>query len=411
MLKRALAWSCALGLGLAVAHCGDDSPQPVNGTCQVDADCAEQICHAGICASPKPVDNGTACEGDGDCKSYNCVSGSCAAGVTQTDEACRNNEECATLNCVSGTCALKDDGATCADDAECKGGICYKQACTKSCTGPDDCGPRQDCGTDDGKRLLCYDRPYSSKVGMTCAFTGSCPDDMTCTGGAFEASARCTDSCTTDMDCPMDMQCDEGFDGKKRCIARRFCSECLHDGNCPPDHMCVTENGASFCTKTCRKGSTECPAYAECKDVGGKAVCVHKSGKCRADGKLCDPCTATADCDASNDAACVTFNVSEEPFCGKKCTGSADCGTGYRCYAVSTSLQQCGPDAASGIPTCTKGLTIPIYEKGDVMDDFAIVGYKDEDGDNSLLGEKVAIVKLSDFKDKKLILFNISAFW
>ena len=39
------------------------------------------------------------------------------------------------------------------------------------------------------------------------------------------------------------------------------------------------------------------------------------------------------------------------------------------------------------------------------------MGFRDSDGDNDLTDEKLKIIKLSDIKDKKIILFNISAFW
>jgi peroxiredoxin len=46
------------------------------------------------------------------------------------------------------------------------------------------------------------------------------------------------------------------------------------------------------------------------------------------------------------------------------------------------------------------------------MPDFAMVGYEDGNGDGTLKGETLKVVKLSDYKNKaKIILFNISAGW
>jgi len=402
-------WAIGLALSVLVAGCGTD-PKKVNESCAADADCETTICHASICASTTPKADGEACQGAGDCKSYRCEGAKCVAGTTKEGTQCLSLEECVSRNCDGGTCALKKDGAACAADLECTDGICYDKKCAKKCAGQDGCGAKQDCSTDDGKRLFCMNRGYPSWLGMSCAVDGKCPVGATCVGTVGDAAAFCTLECTDDHDCPATHTCGKSAD-KLYCLANGFCSACYHDDNCPTGQSCVSFGGEKFCTKSCNKSATECPMFAECKDTGGGSYnCVHKAGRCKGNGGLCSPCTREEDC--SSGGQCLTYNLSFESFCGSDCTSSGTCPNRYSCSAISQTDKQCTPDPASAdaMPTCTKGLTL-VGNPGDVMDDFAVVGLRDKDGDNDLTDERLEIVRLSDFKDKKIILYNISAFW
>ena len=412
MRVRCMAVLFATGLLFAVVACSDgEDPKAVNETCQTNEDCLDGLCHAQICASPAPKDNGQACAGNGDCKSFNCASGKCTAGAVIKDKECLKNEECASNNCVANKCTVKSDGAACASDAECSSTICYAKKCVKSCTKAADCAKGQVCNSDDGKRLLCITPKYNSDVGKSCAVSGSCASGLTCIGTKNDPGTVCSSECKGDLDCPPAFTCVTGADKKKQCIKRRFCSPCLYDGQCGTG-KCATFGGGKHCTRECTKGSTECPVYAECKDTGGgKYHCVHKAGKCKGTGKLCEPCTKNADCNTGG--RCLTFNMSQESFCGTDCTQSKSCPSGNKCYQVTQAGDyQCGPTGATttDYPKCVKSLT-PMMKPGDIMDDYAAVGYRDSDGDNDLTDEKLKILKFSDLSDKKIILFNISAFW
>jgi hypothetical protein len=402
-------WAIVLGLGLSVlvAGCGED-PKKVNEACSADPDCQDNICHAGICASLTPVPNKASCQGKGDCKSFNCSAGKCVDGVVELKATCRNSEECATNNCDSGVCAPGKAGAVCADDAQCEDAICYEKKCAKKCAGEDDCSKSQDCGTDDGKRLFCKSFKYKSWLGMNCAANRQCPVEAKCIGTVGDAHAICSMECKDDTDCPPALHCDKAGD-KSYCLANRFCSTCLHDDNCPDGLKCLDYKGSKFCSSACNKGTTECPMYAECKDTGkGAYHCIHKSGSCDTTGELCKPCARETDC--KQGALCLTFNLTEESFCSSDCT-SATCPTGYKCSDLSSGEKQCTPDLGdTTYPTCTSALTM-VGNPGDILEDFAIVGVKDTDNDNDLKDEKLEVIKLSDFSDKKIILFNISAFW
>ena len=106
-----------LGLAAVVllSACADDpTGAGVNTPCSSNNDCADQVCHAGVCAAAEPKKVGQACGGAGDCESYNCTGGVCRAGKRTPGEQCIRDAECATRLCgAAGTCAGKgpDGGA------------------------------------------------------------------------------------------------------------------------------------------------------------------------------------------------------------------------------------------------------------------------------------------------------------
>ncbi len=305
-------------------------------------------------------------------------------------------------------------GQACAADGECESAICSNSKCAKGCSAPTDCAGNQDCSSD-GKQLVCVDVSYDSKIGTSCAVVGTCPTStMKCLGGLENAAAYCTSECKDDTGCPPAYFCRELSDKKKYCYKRGFCSHCAFDAQCGPGRKCVKQGTKSFCSKPCTAGKTECPRFADCKDLGGGEFgCVHKAGTCAGDGKFCSPCTGLdGDCEAG--ALCLTFTYSSEAFCATSCATAA-CPTvaAAKCEEIPLSAteksKQCVPGDEKA-PSCLTALS-PTMEEGDTMEDFAMVGYVDENQDGSLAGEKLKVIKLSDFASAKLILFNVSAGW
>ena len=194
-----------------------------------------------------------------------------------------------------------------------------------------------------------------------------------------------------------------------------MCSQCVHDGSCPSWMKCVSMLGGKYCTSRCNPGSTECPMASACKAVSGGNFCQPKVGSCKGNGGVCSMCTKNDHCQAGG--LCLSFSLTEENFCGADCTASGTCAGGFKCYSVSTTSgqKQCGPTVKPGgkYPTCTNGITFPILGVGDVIDDFAMVGYRDTNNNGTLTDDKtLQVIKLSDMaKGAKLILLNISAFW
>lgn len=329
--------------------------------------------------------------------------------VTKQDTGGTNGDGNGTPDTVP---AKAQPGDPCENNEECESNVCYQKTCNKACSEAGDCDTNQDCNTDDGQRLFCVDRTYDAELGAFCGLDGKCQNSqLKCIGGIGYASAYCTDKCETSADCPPQYFCRELSDKERYCTKRSFCARCLYDGMCTADRKCVLQGSEKFCATKCNKGSTECPMFAECKDPGdGTYVCTHKAGSCVGNKKLCDPCITEEDC--GHNAMCLTYIFSHEAFCGQDCS-SSNCPTGYQCADISTD-KQCVPDTGGdpdAKPTCVSSLS-PTMMPGDIMDDFAMVGYIDSDKDGSLVGEQLKVIKLSDFKARyKLIVMNISAGW
>ena len=102
-------------VALAGSGCSDQQDgQPPNALCTSNTDCADYICHGGICANSDPVVEGKPCLGHGDCKSYNCRGGACRSGIVKAGGECLSNVECLHGYCGPyGVCGGpgKDGGA------------------------------------------------------------------------------------------------------------------------------------------------------------------------------------------------------------------------------------------------------------------------------------------------------------
>ena len=295
-----------------------------------------------------------------------------------------------------------DAGAACSGDSKCKSNICYRGACARACAGSSQCGANQDCGSDDGKRLLCYDRRYSPTVGSSCAVAGSCAGALRCVGGGkLFPGSYCTATCVNDTDCPGRYTCRQLGSAGRVCARREFCDQCSHDGQCGADSRCIQQGGRKVCARRCTAGSTVCPTFARCQAVAGGNYCVHRAGSCVGDGGLCSACNDTGNCKSG---ACFTYSFSDESFCATGCSGSGSCPKGYFCHAKH---KRCVPDKA----TCV-GSFSNMMEVGAIMDDYAVVGYTDTNNNHSLTGEPLRLIKLSDYaKNKKLILLSVATGW
>lgn len=364
--------------------------------------------------------NGAPCSGNGQCRSNNCAAGKCAMGTGAKGSACVYNVQCTSGFCVAGKCdgggSLKPVGSACAKDGECASGICFSSKCAKSCTKPGDCPTGQICSTDNGKRHFCTKPNYNPDLGKFCGVTGSCPSGLTCVGDKYDWGSFCRGTCATDLNCPPAMECETDISGSaKYCRPRRMCSQCATDLSCPTGMKCVTMLGGKYCTRTCNPGSTECPMAETCKAVsGGSHACQPKTGSCRGSGGVCSGCSKNDHCNTGG--ICLSMSLSGETFCGSPCTTASSCGGNFKCYAVGTTgKKQCGPGIPSGqtYPSCSGGITFPIFNVGDVIDDFAMVGYKDTNNNGTLTDENtLQVIRLSHYASKaKLILLNISAFW
>lgn len=89
----------------------------LNEPCENNTDCADNICHAGVCASSgdKALRNGQPCWASAQCRSFSCSGGICVPGAGPKGTDCLYDEECAARLCVDGRCGALGDGGNLAD--------------------------------------------------------------------------------------------------------------------------------------------------------------------------------------------------------------------------------------------------------------------------------------------------------
>ena len=109
MLKRTGQLIFVAAAVVVVGCSGDEERQPVNASCSTNNDCADHVCHSGVCAAADPVGEGKPCQGNGQCKSYNCRGGVCRQGITAEGKECLRDEECLHGHCSKhyGVCGGK----------------------------------------------------------------------------------------------------------------------------------------------------------------------------------------------------------------------------------------------------------------------------------------------------------------
>jgi hypothetical protein len=373
--------------GFAMSACAgeDATPTPPDNT--------------NVVVDPKKPDepvllkSGEVCKGDGECDSGKCTDNLCAVGKLKLDEACKL-------------------------DGECLSGVCFSQACAATCVGSKDCTGDKACLTDNGKRQFCATPSFHKELGVSCAAHGNCPAGLECSHPAEAAIAICTSSCAGDVDCPTHLTCAPGPNATKRCMPRVFCDTCLSDSQCGAGKTCTEMGDAKFCSQSCNAGSTECPRFTECQDVGDNNFqCVHRNGTCKdAVADSCSPCLADEECPSGG--SCLGWPYTGERFCGKPCKGAGDCGSGQGCVEIGKKDSgnfQCVPTQTKingklPLYTCVNKIT-PQGEKGDIMSDFKMVGVVDIDGDGQLTDEEPRVLRLSDFSAHSVIFLTVAAGW
>ncbi|MBI2897089.1 MAG: trypsin-like serine protease [Deltaproteobacteria bacterium] len=171
---------------------------------------ADERCASGICGAD---DDGTFCTQEcGDCPDgYHCARGQCARGEAADDQGnpCETDEDCDT-----GLCAHWPEG----------------DSCTSWCSEIDPCPEGLACTDIGGGRSAC--KPETSIVGQPCETNGDC---FTGLCGHFpDGSDACTETCSGDGTCPLDLECMEAS-GLELCAPppgeeRRYGCGCLIAG-------------------------------------------------------------------------------------------------------------------------------------------------------------------------------------
>ena len=91
---------------ILAAACSEEGAgkKAFNSPCSASSDCADKVCHKGVCANLQPVDNGQPCQSAASCRSFVCSGGKCVPGKSSAGQACLNREECTSLLCTQGKC-------------------------------------------------------------------------------------------------------------------------------------------------------------------------------------------------------------------------------------------------------------------------------------------------------------------
>ena len=274
---------------------------------------------------------------------------------------------------------------SCGECSECENKVIERCLCS----GPNDCGPCQDCV--DG---ACIDRckPGQDCVNgrcVDCKSDGDCPCNQKClpngcacpTGTTLNPINKCCDQCATDGDCGPCFECVE-INGAKTCVKRPCadgvcdpetggCVECLTSGDCanksckhcdPVLKQCIAIPGVQLqVTKGQCIDSPECLSDADC---GNCEMCM-KNGKC---GPIitCGPdqildkrsCKCVDRCDCNNPACPEGYycaSVDNHNNCGCfKCEGDCTNGCVSPCYCDKT-INKCVSSPCSNKP-CNEGV-------------------------------------------------------
>lgn len=125
------------------------------------------------------------------------------------------------------------------------------------------------------------------------------------------------------------------------------------------DTLCIDTDNGKRCAAPCNPGCEKGFACAEFLVKGAK-----KSACVPAWGKLCQPCNASADCNAPGAGGTVCVAENEQGnFCGFACSADTDCAGSYTCQIANstegTKSKQCvkvpnnGQVGSVGVCSCT----------------------------------------------------------
>ncbi|MBI5489525.1 MAG: hypothetical protein HY905_19485 [Deltaproteobacteria bacterium] len=250
--------------------------------------------------------------------------------------------------------ALRAFGEPCDDPAECTSGLCFEATCTRACARREECPEEGSaCGHGPDDSTICRTTRFADGEGRYGDYCSDAPCDE---AAGFRCQRRsdddpyafCTADCTDDRDCPYDMSCRDGNDGRI-CRPRAYCEPCDLDDQCgfANDDCIADDAGDRFCSQTCDPARpTTCPTDSLCLEIpagSGRFQCKPSFGSCVGDGGFCQPCRGDADC--NDGALCLTDRYTKFSFCGEPCASSDECAS-PEFYCTSDTLQ-CRPKKGS----------------------------------------------------------------
>lgn len=197
----------------------------------------------------------------------------------------------------------------------------------------------------------------------TCTSDDQCPDTFLCqAAGRYGRICRPLTGCKNEVDCPSGHACNADTGNCYIAVSRALCSPCQDAKQCPVGGACFTAlgSGEQFCTAPCEAGDT-CPSGYACRDIPAGPEnalvkqCVPTNETCNSGKSICAPCQGDSECGGPFDL-CVRNVVSGETFCGRDCNPAKnvcpqlgcdpktldsaenpDCPTGFSCTNIGKS--------------------------------------------------------------------------
>ncbi len=230
--------------------------------CTVDDACRKEFCDllAGLCGIPA----GEPCSWDNECQGYCDTDTSLCADLKTDTEDCNRDEQCIHYCHYSRCLQSKPYGAECVYDVECEGGFCSRDYNRYRCRGPGECFSHEDCDADS----WCNEDDFPALCVALKTDGESCEEDAECenycyyncmeqkpSGAPCDADEECWDNlcengsctkpglCWSDSDCPEEQFCDYSLydpmctDPKPDGSSCEYDDDCL-SGWCSPSDTC-----------------------------------------------------------------------------------------------------------------------------------------------------------------------------
>ena len=250
-------------MALADCSCGAESP------------CIASECDDGLCA-------------DGSCAAACSIDAPCAEGFACVDDDTVQGAHCLP---VTGNSGIAD---ACAEDLDCASGACSGDVCVKTCTLDDACLPTLRCVLD-GRSRVCVPPLDDRDDGAACADAAECRSG-TCVRPPTptdDADAVCAAPCDATHACASDELCLFLLDGARACLPPLDDGTACSGANICAGGFCIADRDGPVCASACEDGSCD-GAFVCVDDDDGNAVCMPELDA-RADGDACvDPRECTS---------------------------------------------------------------------------------------------------------------------
>jgi MYXO-CTERM domain-containing protein len=362
-------------------------------SCTTDASCnSSTYCSGGACVSKRS--RGAACTANNECSSGHCADGVCCDTACDGKcEACTTGlkgsgetgvcgaiadgtdpaDECTGDTCVSGTLTVQvcDGSRACRGKSSSCGSFgCNTtgDACLKSCTTADDCGPdyycteAKDCARRKNAGLACTTR-NECKSGLFCADGVCC--DQACNGQCQACNEKGSEgSCVAVLGAPRGARtackgdgsaCNGTCDGING-GACTFPSASLACGDgCKDSKLSVCDGAGTCLSPTACAGNLTCDGTKACRTACTEDAHCNTGFRCL-DGKCAPKPTAVCSEDGLSSVAaesadgtprpCAPYRCGPSGACLDSCSSSSDCAPGNVCD-TSTTPAHCNPVAGA----------------------------------------------------------------